>query len=180
MEYLLIAVIVILVLVLLTKKKAEPNQSTSALQPTTQEETAEKETRLDLTNAYQSKWLFSMNEKNAFKKLKPITDGLGLHLFTKVRLLDLLEPQKGNPKYKTFFYKVQAKHVDFVVCTPNLVAKCIIELDDSTHDTEKRKERDSFVDEIVKSVGYQIIHIRGVNEAEIETQLKTIFAEKAG
>lgn len=173
MKYLLlIAVIIVLLAMLLTKKKTVVNQSAE------QQEKAEVNTPLDLKNAYQSKWLFSMNEKNAYKKLKPITDKLGLHLFAKVRLLDLLEPQKGNPKYKTFFYKVQAKHVDFVICTSNLVAKCIIELDDASHDEKKRQERDAFVDEILQNVGYTILHVRGINEAELESKLKVIFQIK--
>lgn len=126
---------------------------------------------LPIQGAYQKAWLFSYNEKDAYNKLKPIAEELGYTVFAKVRLLDLLEPVKGNPKYKTYFYKVQAKHVDFVLCDAKLVARYIIELDDSSHDSEKRKERDAFVDEVVQSVGYKIIHVRAVDEA-IREQIK--------
>ncbi len=119
---------------------------------------------LPIQGAYQKAWLFSYNEKDAYTKLKPIAEELGYTVFAKVRLLDLLEPVKGNPKYKTYLYKVQAKHVDFVLCDAKLVARIIIELDDSSHDTEKRKERDAFVDEVVQSVGYKIIHVRAIDE----------------
>ncbi len=119
---------------------------------------------LPIQGAYQKAWLFSYNEKDAYNKLKPIAEELGYTIFAKVRLLDLLEPVKGNPKYKTYLYKVQAKHVDFVLCDAKLVARIIIELDDSSHDTEKRKERDAFVDEVVQSVGYKIIHVRAIDE----------------
>ena len=77
---------------------------------------------------------------------------------------------RGNKKYKTYFYKVQAKHVDFVLCDSKLVARYIIELDDSSHDTESRRARDAFVDEVVKSVGYKIIHTRAITD-EIREQL---------
>lgn len=127
---------------------------------------------LPIANAYQRKWLFSYNEKEAYNKLKAIAEPLGLTIFAKVRLLDLLEPVKGSPKYKTYFYKIQAKHVDFVLCDSKLVARYIIELDDSSHDTEARKERDAFVDEVVKSVGYKIIHTRAITE-EIQEQLQS-------
>lgn len=126
---------------------------------------------IPIANAYQKKWLFSYNEKDAYNKLKAIAEPLGLTVFAKVRLLDLLEPVKGNPKYKTYFYKVQAKHVDFVLCDSKLVARYIIELDDSSHDTQARIERDAFVDEVVKSVGYKIIHTRAITD-EIQRQLQ--------
>ena len=79
---------------------------------------------------------------------------MGYTIFSKVRLLDLLEPVSGK-NYKSYFYKVQAKHVDFVLLDKKLVARCIIELDDSSHDEKDRKERDSFVDKAVTSVGYK-------------------------
>lgn len=119
---------------------------------------------LPIQGAYQKAWLFSYNEKDAYAKLKPIAEELGYTVFAKVRLLDLLEPVKGKAKYKTYLYKIQAKHVDFVLCDAKLVARYIIELDDSSHDTKERKERDKFVDEVVQSVGYQIIHVRAIDE----------------
>lgn len=130
----------------------------------------EKES-LPIANAYQRRWFFSYNEKDAYNHLKAIAEPMGLTVFAKVRLLDLLEPVKGNKKYKTYFYKIQAKHVDFVLCDSKLVARYIIELDDSSHDTKARKERDDFVDEVVKSVGYKIIHTRVITD-EIREQLK--------
>lgn len=133
---------------------------------------------IDYSKCYKPKWLFSYNEKTAYNNLKKITDELGLHLLSKVRLLDLVEPQKGNPKYKTLFYKVQAKHVDFVICTNNLVAKCIVELDDQSHQKSDRIQRDKFVDEILKSVGYEIIHTNGINETTLKPQLTEMFMTK--
>lgn len=120
--------------------------------------------QLPIQGAYQKAWLFSYNEKDAYSKLKSIADELGYTIFAKVRLLDLLEPVKGTPKYKTYFYKIQSKHVDFVLCDKKLVARYIIELDDGSHDTAERRERDKFVDEVVQSVGYQIIHVRVIDE----------------
>ncbi len=73
------------------------------------------------------------NEKDAYKKLKNIVEQRGYTVFAKVRLFDLVEPIKDNPKYKTFLYKIQAKHVDFVLADEKLVARYIIELDDSSH-----------------------------------------------
>lgn len=132
------------------------------------------DTQLSIAGAYQKKWLLTYNEKDAFKKIKAVTDEIGCYTFSKVRLLDLLEPVKGNTKYKTYFYKVQAKHVDFVILDEKLVARCVVELDDASHDAEDRKKRDEFVDEVLKSVGYQIIHTRAVTE-EVQQQIREIM-----
>lgn len=153
----------ILAIYLIMKTQNEKGKS----QPTPQNVKTES---LQIEKAYQKKWLFSYNEKDAYQRLKAIAEPMGFTVFAKVRLLDLLEPVRGNRKYKTYFYKIQAKHVDFVLCDSKLVARYIIELDDSSHDTEERKERDAFVDEVVKSVGYKIIHTRAITD-EIQEQL---------
>lgn len=126
---------------------------------------------LPVKGAYQRNWLFTYNEKDAYNKLKPIAEKMGYTVFAKVRLLDLVEPIKGNKKYKAYFWKIQAKHVDFVLCDYKLVAKYIIELDDTSHDRKDRKERDNFVDEVVESVGYKIIHVRAITD-DIINQLQ--------
>ncbi len=145
------------------KTSAQSKPSDNEAIAETLETAAEKE-KLSISGAYQKKWLLTYNEKDAYKALKAICDENGLYLMTKVRLLDLLEPTKGNPKYRTYFYKVQAKHVDFVICNAKLVARCIVELDDKSHDQPDRAARDNFVDEVVQSVGYQIIHTRGITD----------------
>ena len=163
MEIILIIIIVLLALWIgrekLQTKKGQADEADST----------KKE--LPIKGAYQKSWLFSYNEKDAYNKLVPIARELGYTVFAKVRLLDLLEPVKGNPKYKTYFYKIQSKHVDFVLCDEKLVARCIIELDDSSHDRSDRKERDNFVDEVMESVGYKIIHVRAITE-EIKEHLR--------
>lgn len=133
--------------------------------------TKNQKEEISFKGAYHKKWMFTYNEKDAYKKLKPIAEEMGYTVFAKVRLLDLLEPVRGTDRYKTYLNKVQAKHVDFVLCDEKLVARHIVELDDSSHDTPERKERDQFVDEILKNVGYNIIHVRAITE-DIREQLK--------
>lgn len=162
MDALLLIIIVALVVYLVRQKK------TAKAGEAGQEKVGKE---LPVKGAYQKSWLFTYNEKDAYQKLLPIANELGYTVFAKVRLLDLLEPVKGNPKYKTYFYKVQAKHVDFVLCDQKLVARYIIELDDSSHNAEDRKQRDAFVDEVVTSVGYKIIHVRAITD-ELKEQLK--------
>ncbi len=119
---------------------------------------------IDYARAYLPKYILTKNEWIQYKKLKEITDKKNLVICPKVRLLDIIEPRRGEKKYKTLFYKIQSKHVDFVICDQNLYIKAIIELDDATHDREDRKSRDEFVDLILGSVGYRVIHTRYITE----------------
>ena len=125
---------------------------------------------IDYQHAYQSRFLLSKNEYHAFKELQKLVTGKEYMIFPKVRLLDLIEPIKGQKKYKTLFYKIQSKHVDFVICDQNIHVKAIIELDDGSHDRKDRKERDQFVDLILGSVGYTVIHTRAIT-ADILNQI---------
>ena len=122
----------------------------------------EQSNDIDFSDAYQAKYLFSKNEWSQYKKLKAIADVKGYEICPKVRLFDIIEPKKGHEKYKTLMYKIQAKHVDFVICDKNMHIKAIIELDDSSHDKKERRERDEFVDLILQSVGYKVVHTRWI------------------
>ena len=53
----------------------------------------------DYVNSYTPKWLFSVNEREAFYKIKNVTDKLNLILLAKVRLIDLIEPKEGIRNY---------------------------------------------------------------------------------
>lgn len=72
--------------------------------------------------------------------------------------------------YRSYFNKVQAKHVDFVLCDKKMVARIIIELDDSSHNRPDRQARDSFVDEILENVGYKVIHTWAITD-NLKSQL---------
>ena len=166
MNILLIVAFVILAVLFVNQKKQQTAASSKKPAAGTAEQelaAAEKE-KLPVAGAYQKKWLLTYNEKDAYKALKAICDENGLFLMTKVRLLDLVEPVKSNSKYRSYFYKVQAKHIDFVICDEKLVARCMIELDDSSHNQADRAARDQFVNEVLESVGYKVLHIKAVTE----------------
>lgn len=129
---------------------------------------------IDYNLSYRSRPLFSPNEKNAYHKIKSMTDEKGLILFAKVRLFDLLEPEPDTPNYKGAKWKIQAKHVDFVICNQQLDVMGIIELDDSSHNRKDRKERDQFVDAILKNNGYKILHVRYSELDSLQSKLTTV------
>jgi len=100
---------------------------------------------------------------------------MGLYLFAKVRLFDLVESKQDIENKLGHQGKIQFKHVDFVICDKKLVARIIIELDDTSHDTQAREERDSFVDAVLLNCGYKVLHIRSVEPDALRAQLDSVF-----
>lgn len=166
---------IVLIIAIIKKEKRRKNwqQHIYVHHVDESEDSEEASETLDFKNAYQRRWLFSNNEKVFYSKLKQFADENGLLLFAKVRLLDLIEPRQNQKYYKTYFYKIQAKHVDFVLCTPNLVAKYIIELDDASHEASDRKGRDSFVDTVLTSCGYKVLHTRAFDFASLNNLIQS-------
>ena len=121
---------------------------------------------------YKPKILLTQNEKTQYKKIKEVTDELGLTVFTKVRLLDLLEPQKQN---RSLLYKVQAKHIDFVITDQSYMPKFLIEIDDSSHNRTDRQKRDEFVNFITKDVGYVLYRTYSIDADKLKEDLKNTF-----
>ena len=155
------------------------NNKTYTQEKTNEIKTEEKaiEPEKNYSGIYKQKWLLSYNEKDQFKKIKEITDKYELYIFTKVRLFDLIEPNRNIKNYKEYMWKIQAKHVDFVICTKNLVAKLIIEIDDNSHKGD-RKERDIFVDTVLKNCGYNVMRYLNINQIELEQEIQKIFVKK--
>jgi len=119
-------------------------------------------------NKYQKRYLLTKNEYQEFKKLKQFASTKGLIVCPKVRLLDLIEPRRGDPKHKTLLYKIQSKHVDFVICDQNLYVKAILELDDNSHNQADRQDRDNFVNLILQDVGYTVIRTHSITETTLD------------
>lgn len=117
---------------------------------------------------YQAKYLLTRNEWYEFRKLRELTDSMGLVICPKVRLLDIVEPRRGEPDYMSLLGRVKSKHVDFVICAPDLRIKAVLELDDNSHNRRDRQERDEFVDMVLRSVGYTVIHTRSVTENTLD------------
>ena len=132
------------------------------------EHTTKIEKNIDYSKSYQRKYILTPFEYREYKKLKVAAERQKLQICPKVRLLDLIEPRKDNPKFKTLLYKIQSKHVDFVLCDKDLYVKAIIELDDNSHNRPDRVERDQFIDQILRSVGYIVVHVRSIQPDIIE------------
>ena len=121
-------------------------------------------------NSYEPKYLMTLNEKAQFKKLQEWAQSRGVIVFSKVRLLDLITPRKEQDNYtfKSLLWKIQAKHVDFVICDQNIKTKCIVEINDNSHYRSDRQERDKFVVEVLQACGYKVLQTYNVTNEQLD------------
>lgn len=161
----LIVIIAVLLEKYLKKPKSQPTNNTILEEPI-------EETKIEKL-PYIRKNLMTKNEWSFYKQLKPIADRMNLSILCKTRVADLIEIEKGLNKseWQTAFNRINKKHIDFILCKPdNLYPILLIELDDNSHDTEKGKERDEFIEKILEKTGYKLLRTRGT--AELEEKIK--------
>ena len=170
--FVIISTIVITVIVCL-KDKRPTQESTPATPPITppvippvksQEYTIPVQ---QYTDCYEPKYLLTLNEKAQYKKLTQWAAQHNLIVFSKVRLSDLVCPRKGQKNHQVLFWKIQAKHVDFVICTQDIKVKCIVEISDNSHKQADRKERDEFVVDVLTSCGYRVLQTYNVTDYQL-------------
>jgi hypothetical protein len=94
-----------------------------------------------------------------------------LVVFPKVRLADVVKVRKGTEGWQGHQNRINAKHVDFLLCTcVTLSPALVVELDDSSHERADRQTRDAFVDGAMAAAGLPILHVPArsqYNPAEI-------------
>lgn len=84
-------------------------------------------------------------------------------VFSKVRIADVLKVRKGYNKSQrqTAFNKISVKHFDFVLCSrESLSVRSAVELDDKSHNSQKAKTRDAFVDAACTDAQLPLLRIR--------------------
>ena len=99
-------------------------------------------------------YLLTQTELKFYKVLKQITDELNLVICPQVTLYQIVQ----NKNFKDF-NKIQNKSIDFVIAEPNLKIKFCIELDDYTHNRNKRIKRDEFINKLFSDLGIKLIRI---------------------
>ncbi len=104
-------------------------------------------------------YLLTAAERSFYEVLCGIMDNQ-LHVFPKVRLVDLVYLPKGVESRQGHMNRVMSKHVDFVLCDrQNIVPLLVIELDDASHEREDRRERDAFLDKALAAASLPILHV---------------------
>jgi hypothetical protein len=103
-------------------------------------------------------------------------------IFGKIRLADLIMPRPDlTPSERTTaLNKISSKHVDFALCDPATLAIIgVIELDDKSHQAERRKQRDAFVDAALHAAGVPVLHVpakKSYNLSEVSEQVQRMLA----
>lgn len=102
-------------------------------------------------------------------------------IFAMVRLADLIQVKPRTPSYRRWLGPIIGKHIDFVVCDPeNLEPRLAIELDDASHDTPQRQERDRLVNEALAAAGLPLLRVRvasGYDLAALRKQVREQLGE---
>jgi ssDNA-binding Zn-finger/Zn-ribbon topoisomerase 1 len=83
-------------------------------------------------------------------------------VFGKVRVADVVEtaPHLKWRDQLRAFNKISAKHFDFLLCDKeDLSVACAIELDDASHNSKRRQERDEFLKGVCEAAGVPLIQI---------------------
>ena len=157
-----IVIIVILVgIITYLEKKIQTNNTTEELAKVSN----------NYKKGYEKKeYLLTTTELKFYKLLKTITDKLDYTLFTQVSLYEIV-----NCKNYKNFNKIKSKSIDFVITEKNCKIKLCIELDDKTHNTNKRIERDTFINDMFKELEIKLIRIpvqNFYNLEELEQRIK--------
>lgn len=123
-------------------------------------------------------YLLSVAEKDFYAVLKKFTDENNYLLFSKVRLEDLLWIPKSVPQKERFSLRnrIKSRHVDFLVCDRDKISPLLaIELDDSSHGSNKGMERDDFINQALEDAQLPLLRFRvqrSYNLAVISEEIK--------
>ena len=125
----------------------------------------------NINEIYEKKeYLLTPNELKFYKLLKNITNKLDMNLFTQVSLYQII-----NCKDYKEFNRIKSKSIDFVLTEKNCKIKLCIELDDNTHNQQKRIERDNFINKIFNDLNIKLLRIpvqNFYNLEELEQKIK--------
>ena len=106
--------------------------------------------------------LFTPAERSFFGVLLQ-TVGNDAHVFGKVRVADILGTKKGMDasSRRKAFNKISSKHFDFILCSKkDLSILCAIELNDKSHNSKKRQDRDKFLEGACEAASTPLIQIK--------------------
>ncbi|MBD5129447.1 MAG: DUF2726 domain-containing protein [Ruminococcaceae bacterium] len=155
------------------------NKKPKAQQNVTEQKNTEEQEENPLEKAdfpYKlTKSIFSPKEGYFYRDVRPIADKLGLLVFTKMRLADLLYIPEGTADFQKWFNRIKAKHIDFIFVDREMKIKLLVEIDDPTHNRPDRKARDEEVDEMFRQQGLEVLHLRAWGKQYGAEELETII-----
>lgn len=105
-------------------------------------------------------YIFSRSELQFLQALREHIDTKRYLIFPKMRLADFIEVTATGKEYQTWWNKIRAKHIDYLIwdAQENKIALAI-ELDGSSHNSQKMQERDAFVNKLYARIGVRLEHV---------------------
>ena len=126
--------------------------------------------------------LFSPAERSFLGVLNQ-TVGKNTQIFGKVRVADVIAPKKGMSRsdWQKSFNKISGKHFDFLLCNKSdLSVLCAVELNDSSHNSKKRKDRDAFLEGACQAANVPLIQITARSTYNINEIRQSLAAYLSG
>jgi len=105
--------------------------------------------------------LFTSAERSFLGVLQAAV-GNDAQVFGKVRVADVIKPTKGLSRgnWQKAFNRIKAKHFDFIVCNrDDLSVICTVELNDSSHQSKKRMQRDKLLEKACEAAKLPLIQV---------------------
>lgn len=97
-------------------------------------------------------------EAITYGKIREVADNFGAHVFSKVRLADVIPINNSGISDKEFTYALKA-HVDFLVTDKNQEPQFCVEFDGPTHKESVQIQRDYIKNELLKRFNMPFIRV---------------------
>jgi len=135
--------------------------------------------RLEKLPYTRNRALFSPAERLLLGALEQAV-GEDYRIFGKVRVADIISVRstENQSAWLLAFNQIRAKHFDFVLCDKkNFSIRCAIELNDETDGLRQRHERDTFSEDICRSISLPFVQIHAARAYSAIELRKKILAE---
>lgn len=120
-------------------------------------------------------------EHSFFKVLQTVL-GNNYYIIPQAKLSNIIKVKNGMANWQAHFNRISSKTVDFLICDKDKVTPVlVIELDDASHQSNKRMERDTFVNDVLAKAGIDIMHMRAqssYNTQELSRHFNERLREK--
>ena len=120
--------------------------------------------------------LFTPAERSFLGVLHQAVEGKA-SIFGKVRVADVVEPKTGlnRSARQSAFNRISGKHFDFLLCDKeNLSVFCAIELDDRSHQSKSRQQRDEFLQRVCEAAGVPLVQVPAMSGYVIDVVKRLI------
>lgn len=115
-------------------------------------------------------YLMTSRERKFYRRLFDVF-GKFYFIYPQLHFSVLLDHRMKSQNWQGALSRIQRKSVDYVLCTTDFKIVAAIELDDKTHDSLERQQRDAFIDSICAQAGLPLVRFRNI-ESITDEQIK--------